>query len=183
MDRPPNRLFLAFGWRDGQQPFVNRPIAPGEEAIGGEVNGGPDDAVASVVSNDEEVEEEPEYPFDIWTVDLYGPNGDEPTPECDLITWQLEGRVLLGVLNDENRHGGQWNRDYLRQSIMRYAHAEVDFARSGGTFPDEDSRREFYAMFDAQELEILIAERVRYGGPDFEPDDIEALNAERLVRH
>jgi hypothetical protein len=39
-------------------------------------------------------------------------------------------------------------------------------------------------MFDAeQELEILIQERVRYGGPDFEhPDDLEALNADRDTR-
>jgi hypothetical protein len=179
MDRPPNRLFLGFVWREGQQPFVDHPLA-GEQAIGGEVNGGGphDDAVASVVSNDE-VEEEPEYPFDLWTADLYGPNGDDPTPEYYLLEWQEQGRLLRSMLNGDLQVG----TEHLHLRIWRYAQAEVDFALVGGTFPDEDSRRSFYDLFDAEELEILIAERVRYGGPDFEPDEIGALNAERIARH
>ena len=180
MDRPPNRLFLGFVWRDGQQPFVDRPLA-GEQAIGGEVNGGGphDDAVASVVSNDE-VEEEPEYPFDLFSADLYGPNADDPTPLYYLLGWQEQGRLLRSMLNGDL----QVDTEHLHLRIWRYAQAEVDFARVGGTFPDEDSRRSFYDLFDAEELEILIAdEGVRYGGPDFEPDEIGALNAERIARH
>ena len=54
----------------------------------------------------------------------------------------------------------------------RYARAEVDLARVGGYFPDEESRFLFNALFIPEEIN---------GGPDFEPDDLEILNAERNI--
>ena len=62
----------------------------------------------------------------------------------------------------------------------RYARAEVDLARVGGYFPDEESRFLFYALFNPEEIEILNAEHARYGGPDFEPDDRRNLSMESV---
>ena len=125
-------------------------------------------------------------------------------PEYLLRVWQTEVRRLISTHNWRQmqlpdpawnpwmRTGGTSQHartNYLRQGqlwrnnmIRSCARAEVDLARVGGTFPDEETRTDFESMFDAEELEILIQERVRYGGPDFEPDDLEALNADRDTR-